>query len=290
MNGLFYEPERHEIWDFVGGLKDLGDRKLRAIGRAVDRFSEDHLRILRAYRFRAQLGFAWDEELAQALSQQSALLTSVSRERVRDELLRLFTAPFRDQVVPHLVKWDVLATLFPGSDWTVDTYSRWTSIHQELALFELGRWFVRSMPQASLPDFLRHLKLSRRQVQAALAALTPWFDLHNLQKPSLGEIVDRLWDEDFRAGFLEARTTQWVNSAAGTVQRLNEAWALYQKWGPPKPDPWVKAGDLPFLQGPSLGEALRQGYWRQLEGHFQNRDEVVAWIRQNFTARAPSAG
>jgi len=55
---MFYDPVKREVLDYVGGRADLKKRVVRTIGRAADRFGEDHLRMLRAVRFSTQLGFA----------------------------------------------------------------------------------------------------------------------------------------------------------------------------------------------------------------------------------------
>ena len=57
MNGLFYDPLTQKIHDWVDGEKDLCAKIIRTIGKPEERFGEDHLRLLRAVRFAAQLGF-----------------------------------------------------------------------------------------------------------------------------------------------------------------------------------------------------------------------------------------
>ena len=62
INGLFYDPESGELLDYVGGQQDLDDKVIRAIGDPAARFAEDHLRLLRAVRFAARLGFTIEPE------------------------------------------------------------------------------------------------------------------------------------------------------------------------------------------------------------------------------------
>ena len=93
VNGLYLDPDTGEILDFVDGRRDLETRTLRAIGRAEDRFGEDHLRLLRAVRLAAQLGFDMDGATRTAVEALAPLVSSVSPERVRDELLRILTGP-----------------------------------------------------------------------------------------------------------------------------------------------------------------------------------------------------
>ena len=91
INGLFYDPVSGEILDYVGGQQDLDDKIIRAIGDPAARFAEDHLRLLRAVRFAARLGFAIKPETWDALCADAQRIASVSAERIRDELTLLLT-------------------------------------------------------------------------------------------------------------------------------------------------------------------------------------------------------
>ena len=91
INGLFYDPESGELLDYVGGQQDLDDKVIRAIGDPDARFAEDHLRLLRAVRFAARLGFTIEPETWDALCAQVESIASVSAERIRDELTWLLT-------------------------------------------------------------------------------------------------------------------------------------------------------------------------------------------------------
>lgn len=286
VNGLFYEPVKKEIWDYVGGLKDLEQKTLRAIGKAADRFQEDHLRVLRAYRFRAQLGFAWEAQLAIAVAQSSKLLPSVSRERVREELLRLFASPYRSEVLKPLLENQVLETLFAGTAWSEKSYREWCDHKEDAGLLELSYWhWHENQSRDKLDRFLEDLKLSRRQMIRARRALTLFVEsevwLNNERSP-LGKIVANLFDEDFRRGAEQFRRD--LDSTA-LSKKLNLAWSLYDKWQGEKPAAFITSADLKFLAGPPLGEALRRAEWMQLEG--QTRNEVLQWIKENSSSREP---
>ena len=91
INGLFYDPASGEILDYVGGQQDLDAKVIRAIGDPAARFAEDHLRLLRAVRFAARLGFTIEPVTWDALCAQAARIADVSAERIRDELTLLLT-------------------------------------------------------------------------------------------------------------------------------------------------------------------------------------------------------
>ena len=91
VNGLFYDPVDDRLVDYVGGLDDLATGTLRAIGDPAARFCEDHLRLLRAVRFAARLGFTIEPATWAALVELAPRGTTVSPERLREELTKLLT-------------------------------------------------------------------------------------------------------------------------------------------------------------------------------------------------------
>jgi poly(A) polymerase len=113
INGLFEIPETGEVIDYVGGLPDLEAGIVRAIGDPVARFREDGLRLLRAVRFAAKMGFAIEPETDAALRDCAPLLDRISPERIRDELSKILTSPRRREGVRHLVDTDLIRHFMP---------------------------------------------------------------------------------------------------------------------------------------------------------------------------------
>ncbi|MFZ4682737.1 MAG: CCA tRNA nucleotidyltransferase [Terrimicrobiaceae bacterium] len=95
INGLFFDPERGEVIDFVGGRADLEAGLLRAIGNADERFNEDKLRVLRGVRFAAALDFQIEPATWTAICAGAAKIHEVSAERIREELAKIFLSPHR---------------------------------------------------------------------------------------------------------------------------------------------------------------------------------------------------
>jgi len=85
INGLFYDPIKKQILDFVDGKRDIKDRLIRFIGDPHERILEDHLRIVRAIRFKTTLDFQYHPETYRAIKKHAALAAKVSSERLRDE-------------------------------------------------------------------------------------------------------------------------------------------------------------------------------------------------------------
>ena len=93
VNGLFYDPISQQTHDWVGGEKDLRAKIIRTIGKPEERFGEDHLRLLRAVRFAAQLNFEIEPKTFAAVKSLAPKIKLISAERIRDELLKLFRPP-----------------------------------------------------------------------------------------------------------------------------------------------------------------------------------------------------
>jgi len=93
VNGLFYDPVTGKTHDWVGGEKDLHAKIIRTIGSPEERFGEDHLRMLRAVRFAARLNFEIEAATLAAIQSLAPKIKMISAERIRDELIKLFSPP-----------------------------------------------------------------------------------------------------------------------------------------------------------------------------------------------------
>ncbi len=91
INAMMLDPGTDEVLDFFGGRADLEARIVRAVGDAGARFREDHLRLLRAARFAARLGFSIEPETLAAMRENHVLIAKIAVERVREELVRILT-------------------------------------------------------------------------------------------------------------------------------------------------------------------------------------------------------
>ncbi|MBC7220235.1 CCA tRNA nucleotidyltransferase [Candidatus Bipolaricaulota bacterium] len=112
VNGLVATVDG-EVLDRVGGIPDLTAGLVRAIGDPGTRFGEDCLRMLRAVRFACQLGFAIEEKTAAAIRDHAPRITSVSWERIRDELVRILATPRSGEGVLLLDRLGLLVPILP---------------------------------------------------------------------------------------------------------------------------------------------------------------------------------
>lgn len=95
MNAMAYNPSKGLV-DLFGGMDDMENHVIRCVGNPMERFQEDALRIMRAVRFSAQLGFAIDDSTRQAITALAPNLKYVSAERIQAELVKLLTSPHPD--------------------------------------------------------------------------------------------------------------------------------------------------------------------------------------------------
>lgn len=91
INGMVYDPMVDRVIDLVGGRADLSRRLVRAIGDPGSRFQEDRLRMVRAVRFAASLGFTIEEDTLSAIQQQAPTIIQISWERIGEEITRILT-------------------------------------------------------------------------------------------------------------------------------------------------------------------------------------------------------
>ena len=117
INALYADPRSLELFDYFGGLADLAARRVRFIGDARQRIAEDHLRILRYFRFQARFGSRpADPEAEAACAELAPSLKALSRERVGWEMLAILRLPDPSPTVARMAELGVLAEILPQAD------------------------------------------------------------------------------------------------------------------------------------------------------------------------------
>ncbi len=114
INGMFFDPVKKQLHDYVHGQRDLKRKRITAIGNPEERFQEDHLRMLRAVRFAHNLGFSMDPETERAISKMAPLITKISAERIEAELTRMLTDSEKPgDALKHLYEVGLLKHILP---------------------------------------------------------------------------------------------------------------------------------------------------------------------------------
>lgn len=295
VNALFLDLETGEVLDYVAGVLDLRARTLRAVGRAQDRFQEDRLRILRAVRLSAQLGFEIEPATWAAVRAESAAVAQVSRERIRDELYKAFKTERALLALPRLRESGIYAAIFPflsaaqvglladagasglGGD------SRAFSMVGVSVAETFARWLYPLAGDLTAAEkILESLKLSKNDFKDVMSYLRVWHELPLLKAMSLGARLRTVTDSRVRWAlrFQATRTpgdpffAQW-----------EEEWAAVAP-GDRAPLPLLSGEDLRGLaQGPAIGEWLQKSFEAQLEGAFNDRTGALNWLKSRIGAK-----
>lgn len=172
INGLLYDPLKDKYLDFVNGRKDLDAGVIRTIGEPRERFAEDKLRLLRALRFAARFGYRIEEKTFEAIAALHAQITQVSRERIRDELLKMLTEGAARRAFELLDQTGLLEVLLPE-------VAKMKGVEQPPQFHPEGDVWVHTL--------LLLEKLERPTATLALGAL-----LHDVGKPPTFQITDRI--------------------------------------------------------------------------------------------------
>jgi poly(A) polymerase len=122
INALFYDIGSFSIIDYVGGLEDLAERRLRVIGDPLVRFTEDPVRMLRALEFSARLGFSLDEATREAIYVRAPLIAEAAPPRIREEIMELFRHKVAAAVLRNAQAMGLLPHLLAGFEGDSETF------------------------------------------------------------------------------------------------------------------------------------------------------------------------
>ena len=276
------------IHDYVGGLADLGARRVRFIGEPARRIAEDYLRILRFFRFHAAYGHgAPDAAGLAACIAGRAGLERLSRERVKQEMFKLFLTPHAVAALAVMSETGLLITVLGG----VPLLASFSNMMKSEAALALS------------PDPVRRLGALAVFITEDADRLRERLRLANAEYERLNSMADGWWrissetaEQDgrpalYRLGrtrFVDRVLLAWTRSPAGIADsawhdlaRLPERWAA--------PDFPLKAADLVargVAKGPALGAALRAAEDVWIAADFPTEAADIAAIADAAAKRA----
>jgi len=192
INGMFYDPVDNKVIDFVGGRKDLKAGVIRSIGDPQERFQEDKLRMLRAVRFSARFGFPIEQKTAAAIKKYAGQIREVSAERIREELIMIFTQKNPERGLELLDKLSLLKSVLPEVA-ALKGVPQPPQFHPEGDVFTHTKIMLKLMKDPS-PEF-------------AFAVL-----LHDVGKPQTFRIAERIR--------FDGHSSQGAELAAKIMRRL----------------------------------------------------------------------
>lgn len=180
MNAMAYNDE-HGLVDLYHGLDDLKNGIIRCVGVAAQRFDEDALRILRAYRFAAQLGFTIEEETRHAAEEQCKYLQDISAERIRVELTKLITGAYPEKLL-DAQKAGITAYVLPEFDAML-----WETQQNPHHLYTVGIHTLETVKQIPPESVLRWTMLLHDVAKARCKTTDEEGNDHFYQHANVGE-------------------------------------------------------------------------------------------------------
>lgn len=175
MNALSADPVSSEIFDYFDGLPDLDARRVRFIGDPLQRIAEDHLRILRFFRFHARFGEGEpDPRALQACTERANDLMALSRERIADELLKILALPDPTGTISLMVGQGIFRPVLPEIDEAGTQRLRWLVARERIASVAsdpLRRLAALLPPRPDLAQTTAvRLRLSKKAVKRLVSA------------------------------------------------------------------------------------------------------------------------
>lgn len=262
INALYADPQTGEIFDWFGGLADLAARRVRFIGDARSRIREDHLRILRYFRFQARFGSQpADKEAESACQELAPTLKGLSRERIGMEMLNLLGLPEPAATVARMGELGVLAVILPEADPAA-----------------LARLVAEEQRQGVAPDAIRRLAALLPADVPLAEAVASRFRLSGAQKKRLATAAAR------EATPGDARAMAYRLGREGALDRLLLAGAdiaPIEGWDIPVFP--LKGGDIVaagIKAGPEVARTLQAVEGRWIAEGFPDRARVEAILRE----------
>lgn len=282
VNGMFLDPLGPTVIDYVGGQADLAARLIRCIGEPAARFEEDHLRLLRAVRFAARLGFQIEPHTFQAMRTYAARLARVASERVREELERMLSHAARARAVELMADARLLEHLWPDASWPPAALATACARLARLppaAPFELSlAVLLADRGKAEVVQICRALTCSNEQRETIVWLVEHQTDLDEPAAPSLAALKRLMANPAFPL-LRELAALRHAEHADGAARSraLSERVAAIpaEQVAPP---PLVTGEDLlerGLPQGPAYKRILEELYVRQLDLEFTTRPAAL---------------
>ncbi|MDE0491456.1 polynucleotide adenylyltransferase PcnB [Psychrobacter sp. A3] len=260
INALYYQPLKGVVHDFCGALDDIDNRIIRLLGHAPTRIEEDPVRLLRALRFKAKLGFEFDEALAEQFHEDNwALLEQISPHRLYDETQKMFTGGYLVPLLPLLFESGAMDSLviYPPAEPSalvkqvaINTDKRiaagksinpaffYAALLWENYLHQLEKAKKRNMPFADAQLHAAGKVIDRQRIKTAIPKFAEqfirdiWILQPKLSAPRNKQIVQLSEHPRFRAGFdfllLREQCGDAEHPLSESTNGMGEWWQTYQ--------------------------------------------------------------
>lgn len=244
INALYYQPLKGVVKDFCHAIDDIESRTIRLLGHAETRIEEDPVRLLRALRFKAKLGFEFDADLAEQFNGKNwALLDQVSPHRLYDESQKMFTGGYIVPLLPILYEYRAMEHLFIYPDNEPSRLVQQVAINTDKRiasgksinpaffyaamlwknyLYQLDKYKKRNMPFAEAQQKAASKVIERQRLKTAIPKFAEqfikdiWLLQPRLANPRAKQIEQLAEHPKFRAGFDFLLLREQCNEQADT--------------------------------------------------------------------------
>jgi len=287
INGMFYDPAKEKVIDYVNGQGDLKGRIVRTIGKPAERFAEDYLRMLRAVRFCTQLGFSIEPATWLAICRNARNIVRISGERIAIELESILVSPNRSTGASMLIESGLAEAIFPAFAGQKAKFAvRVLSQLRRKVDFGSGNACLFAGCETEFAiEKCRVLKLSRSQNKHIKFLLTGRGKLLNEQM-SLAELKKILAEPYFWDLYELQRAIQKAKDGGRkSIAALIKLRKRIKELGDVelRPKPLLNGRDLIRLgavPGPALGQLSQEMYIAQLEGILQKPQQAKEWAQK----------
>ncbi len=285
INGLLYDPLTGQVIDYVNGQADIRAKLVRAIGDPQARFEEDKLRILRAVRFGARLGYEIEADTWNAVCAMAGEIHQVSNERVREELTRILTEGQPARGFRLLDESGLGKEIFPEVEWT-DHIERSLKLLRPRTQpdFAMGV-LLHETPVRSVANIVQRLKFSRAEMHHIVALVENLPQFSRVREMSVARLkrffrMNRFEDHiELARIHCSAAQEDLVN--VNYVRRKRAEWTTQDV----SPESLVTGDDLiamGFAPGPAFKEILTRVEDEQLEGRLTDRSKALDFVRNHY--------
>lgn len=319
INGIFYDPIKKEVLDYVNGAADLKSGVIRTIGDPNLRFKEDYLRLLRAVRFAARFSFTIEPQTWKSLQDNAQHITAISQERIFQELTKMLTGNHPDGAIMLLEQAGLLRHILPEVQalkgveqprdfhpegdvftHTVKALSLLRNPSQTLAwstlLHDIGkpvtfsntdriRFNNHDRVSASMAKrVLQRLKSSRQLLDAVCECVDNHMNFINVQKMRLSTLKKFLsrptFDDELELHRADCLASHGMIDNFTFLYEKKKTFAVTEL----RPEPFLKGKDLialNFKPGPIFRFILDKAYELQLEETFSSAQQAIEWVVRN---------
>jgi poly(A) polymerase len=285
INGLLYDPFEKIVIDYVSGQDDIRDRIVRAIGDPQQRFSEDRLRLLRAVRFGARLGYSIEPQTWDAVCRMAPQIKGVSAERIHDELARILTDGHAADGFRMLQESGMLMEILPDVSWN-EHLRRSLELLRPKAPVDFGFGvLLHDVPVSRIRFLSEDLRMSGSETQHLLSLVQNLPKFRELPTSPV-HIIKRFVRMPRFEDHLELARICAVASDRD-LDDYNFAAMKLRDWSPDDlaPPPLVSGDDLigmGFSPGPLFKEILNRVENEQLEGRLSSTQQAKDFVRENY--------